>query len=169
MLGRPVAQRPAAGLSAGTVDVVEFMTVRRYSHIMHLESTVVGDIRPGQSATTCSRDVPAGTLSGAPNLVHGPDRRAEPSRRGIYGGVVGYLDFHGDLDMAIAIRTAVIKDGRRTCRPVGDRRRLGARLRVRGERQQGRGRPASRRFGLGVADAMIDRSPANGPCSCWCS
>jgi anthranilate synthase component 1 len=98
---------------AGTVDVVEFMSVRRYSHIMHLESTVVGDIRPGQSAyDVLAATFPAGTLSGAPK----PRAMAliddlEPSRRGIYGGVVGYLDFHGDLDMAIAIRTAVIRDG----------------------------------------------------------
>jgi anthranilate synthase component I len=98
---------------AGTVDVVEFMTVRRYSHIMHLESTVVGDLRPGQSAyDVLVATFPAGTLSGAPK----PRAMAlidelEPSRRGIYGGVVGYLDFHGDLDMAIAIRTAVIRDG----------------------------------------------------------
>jgi len=99
---------------AGTVDVVEFMTIRRYSHIMHLESTVVGDIRPEQSAyDVLVATFPAGTLSGAPK----PRAMAlidelEPSRRGIYGGVVGYLDFHGDLDMAIAIRTAVIKGGR---------------------------------------------------------
>jgi len=98
----------------GTVDVVEFMTVRRYSHIMHLESTVVGDIRPERSAyDVLVATFPAGTLSGAPK----PRAMAlidelEPSRRGIYGGVVGYLDFHGDLDMAIAIRTAVIKGGR---------------------------------------------------------
>jgi len=109
---------------AGTVDVVEFMTIRRYSHIMHLESTVVGDIRPERSAyDVLVATFPAGTLSGAPK----PRAMAlidelEPSRRGIYGGVVGYLDFHGDLDMAIAIRTAVIKGGRadgRTSRPVG--------------------------------------------------
>jgi anthranilate synthase component 1 len=99
---------------AGTVDVVEFMTVRRYSHIMHLESTVVGDIRPGHSAyDVLAATFPAGTLSGAPK----PRAMAlidelEPSRRGIYGGVVGYLDFAGDLDMAIAIRTAVIMDRR---------------------------------------------------------
>jgi anthranilate synthase component 1 len=98
---------------AGTVDVVEFMTVRRYSHIMHLESTVIGDIRPEKSAyDVLAATFPAGTLSGAPK----PRAMAlidelEPTRRGIYGGVVGYLDFHGDLDMAIAIRTAVIKDG----------------------------------------------------------
>jgi anthranilate synthase component 1 len=99
---------------AGTVDVVEFMTIRRYSHIMHLESTVVGDIRPEKSAfDVLTATFPAGTLSGAPK----PRAMAlidelEPSRRGVYGGVVGYLDFHGDLDMAIAIRTAVITGGR---------------------------------------------------------
>ena len=98
---------------AGTVDVVEFMDVRRYSHVMHLESTVVGDLRPGAVAYDVLRATfPAGPLSGAPKprameLIEA----YEPSRRGVYGGVVGYLDFHGDLDMAIAIRTAVIKDG----------------------------------------------------------
>jgi anthranilate synthase component I len=109
-LGRNDLQRVCA---AGTVDVVEFMNVRRYSHVTHLESTVVGDIRPGQSAyDVLVATFPAGTLSGAPKpralrLIE----QYEPSRRGVYGGVVGYLDFHGDLDMAIAIRTAVIKDG----------------------------------------------------------
>lgn len=97
----------------GTVDVVEFMDIRRYSHIMHIESTVVGELRPGVPAYDVLRATfPAGTLSGAPKprameLIEG----YEPSRRGCYGGVVGYLDFHGDLDMAIAIRTAVLKDG----------------------------------------------------------
>jgi anthranilate synthase component 1 len=97
----------------GTVDTVEFMTVRRYSHIMHLESTVVGDLRPECSAyDVLAATFPAGTLSGAPK----PRAMAlidelEPSRRGLYGGVVGYLDFAGDLDMAIAIRTALVRDG----------------------------------------------------------
>jgi anthranilate synthase component 1 len=74
----------------------------------------VGDIRPEKSAyDVLTATFPAGTLSGAPK----PRAMAlidalEPSRRGVYGGVVGYLDFHGDLDMAIAIRTAVIKQGR---------------------------------------------------------
>jgi anthranilate synthase component 1 len=109
-LGRNDLQRVCA---AGTVDVVEFMNVRRYSHVTHLESTVVGDIRPDQSAyDVLVATFPAGTLSGAPkpralSLIE----HYEPSRRGVYGGVVGYLDFHGDLDMAIAIRTAVIKEG----------------------------------------------------------
>ncbi|AKT52797.1 anthranilate synthase [Arsenicicoccus sp. oral taxon 190] len=98
---------------AGTVDTVEFMTIRRYSHIMHIESTVVGHLRDGRSAyDVLAATFPAGTLSGAPkpralSLID----ELEPSRRGLYGGVVGYLDFHGDLDMAIAIRTALIRDG----------------------------------------------------------
>jgi anthranilate synthase component 1 len=98
---------------AGTVDTVEFMTTRRYSHIMHLESTVVGDLRPGCTAyDALVATFPAGTLSGAPK----PRAMAlideyEGLRRGVYGGVVGYLDFAGDLDTAIAIRTAVIKEG----------------------------------------------------------
>jgi anthranilate synthase component 1 len=109
-LGRNDLQRVCA---AGTVDVVEFMNVRRYSHVIHLESTVVGELRPESSAyDVLAATFPAGTLSGAPkpramSLIES----YEPSRRGVYGGVVGYLDFHGDLDMAIAIRTAVIKDG----------------------------------------------------------
>ena len=95
---------------AGTVDTVEFMSLRHYSHIMHLESTVVGDLRPGRTAyDVLVATFPAGTLSGAPK----PRAMAlidamEGSRRGVYGGVVGYLDFAGDLDMAIAIRTAVV-------------------------------------------------------------
>lgn len=97
----------------GTVDVVEFMDVRRYSHVMHLESTVVGSLRDGVRAyDVLVSTFPAGTLSGAPkpralSLIEG----YEPSRRGVYGGVVGYLDFHGDLDMAIAIRTALLDGG----------------------------------------------------------
>ena len=97
----------------GSVEVVEFMQVERYSHVSHLVSTVVGELAPGRTAydalVAC---FPAGTLSGAPKP------RAmeiiddlESARRGLYGGVVGYVDFAGDLDMAIAIRTAVIKDG----------------------------------------------------------
>jgi anthranilate synthase component 1 len=99
---------------AGTVDTVDFMSIRRYSHIMHIESTVVGDLRDDQSAyDALVATFPAGTLSGAPK----PRAMAlidayEGLRRGLYGGVVGYLDFSGDLDMAIAIRTALIKDGR---------------------------------------------------------
>lgn len=97
----------------GSVEVVEFMNVRRYSHIMHLESTVVGRLEQGRTAyDALAAAFPAGTLSGAPKpralaLID----ELETTRRGVYGGVVGYLDVHGDLDMAIAIRTAVISDG----------------------------------------------------------
>jgi anthranilate synthase component 1 len=98
---------------AGTVDTVEFMTIRRYSHIMHLESTVVGELKEGTTAyDVLVATFPAGTLSGAPK----PRAMAiidelEGLRRGLYGGVVGYLDFAGDMDMAIAIRTALVKGG----------------------------------------------------------
>ena len=97
----------------GTVEVVDFMSVEKYSHVIHLVSTVLGRQKP----TTTAMDVlaatfPAGTLSGAPKpraleLIDD----LEPTRRGVYGGAVGYLDFTGDLDLAIAIRTAVVKDG----------------------------------------------------------
>lgn len=97
----------------GTVDVVDFMSVERYSHVMHLVSTVTADLVPGASAVDVLRAAfPAGTLSGAPKpramqLIE----QLEPTRRGVYGGVVGYMDFAGDMDMAIAIRTAVLRDG----------------------------------------------------------
>ena len=98
----------------GTVDVVDFMTVERYSHVMHIVSTVVGQVLPGRSAfDVLTATFPAGTLSGAPK------RRAmeiieslEPVRRNLYGGCVGYLGASGDMDMAIAIRTAVLHGGR---------------------------------------------------------
>lgn len=97
----------------GSVEVVDLMSVHRYSHIMHLESTVVGALRADLGAyDVLAATFPAGTLSGAPKprameLID----TWEPTRRGVYGGVVGYLDVHGDLDAAIAIRTAVIVDG----------------------------------------------------------
>jgi anthranilate synthase component 1 len=97
----------------GTVEVVEFMDVRRYSHIMHLESTVTGTVAEGRSALdVVLAAFPAGTLSGAPKVrAMEIIDELEVSRRGLYGGVVGYLDFAGDADAAIAIRTAVIRDG----------------------------------------------------------
>ncbi len=98
----------------GTVSVVEFMKVRRYSKVMHLEAAVTGELSPDQTALSATLSCfPAGTLTGAPKV------RAmeiidslEKTRRGLYGGVVGYFDFAGDSDTAIAIRTAVIQDGR---------------------------------------------------------
>lgn len=97
-----------------TVEVVDFMAVRRFSHIMHICSTVVGRLRGGATALdTLRATFPAGTLSGAPKpraiaLID----ELEPARRGIYGGTVGYFDFAGNMDMAIAIRTALIRGGR---------------------------------------------------------
>jgi anthranilate synthase component 1 len=97
----------------GTVRVVDFFTVERYSHVMHIVSTVTGRLAAGRTAfdalTAC---FPAGTLSGAPKprAMQIIDE-LEPVRRGIYGGVVGYLDFAGDADTAITIRTALMADG----------------------------------------------------------
>jgi anthranilate synthase component 1 len=97
----------------GTVEVVDFMSVERYSHVMHIVSTVVGEVAAGRTAydvlTAC---FPAGTLSGAPKpRAMEIIEELEPTRRGVYGGCVGYLDFAGDADTAIAIRTAYLRDG----------------------------------------------------------
>ena len=97
----------------GSVSVVDFMSVERYSHVMHLVSTVTGSLGDDRTAyDVLAATFPAGTLSGAPK----PRAMAiidelEPLRRGLYGGCVGYFDFAGNLDAAIAIRTALIKDG----------------------------------------------------------
>ena len=97
----------------GSVDVIDFLSVERYSHVMHLVSTVVGDVRPGLSAyDVLAACFPAGTLSGAPKpRAMEIIESLEPARRSLYGGAVGYLDFAGDLDTAIAIRTALLRDG----------------------------------------------------------
>ncbi|WP_030783974.1 anthranilate synthase component I [Streptomyces sp. NRRL S-920] len=97
----------------GSVEVVDFMSIEKYSHVMHIVSTVTGQVARGRTAfdvlTAC---FPAGTLSGAPKprAMQIIDE-LEPSRRGLYGGCVGYLDFAGDSDTAIAIRTALLRDG----------------------------------------------------------
>ena len=99
--------------SPGSVEVVDLLKVERYSHVMHLVSTVVGDVRPELTAldVLCAC-FPAGTLSGAPKVrAMEIIESLEPTRRGIYGGVVGYVDVGGDLDTAIAIRTVVMRDG----------------------------------------------------------
>ncbi len=97
----------------GTVEVVEFRKVRRYSHVMHLEAAVSGVLAPGRTALDATLSCfPAGTLSGAPKVRAMEIIDAlEVSRRGLYGGVVGYFDFAGNSDTAIAIRTAVIARG----------------------------------------------------------
>lgn len=99
--------------ASGSVEVVEFMALRRYSHVMHLESTVVGELAHGRTALdVLASCFPAGTLSGAPKpRAMEIIEELEPARRGVYGGVVGYVDFAGDLDAAIAIRTALLIDG----------------------------------------------------------
>ena len=97
----------------GTVEVTEFMQVERFSHIMHLVSSVEGDLRPDASSVDVFRATfPAGTLSGAPKprALEIIDE-LEPAQRGVYGGVVGYFDFAGDVDLAIAIRTTTIVGG----------------------------------------------------------
>ncbi|RFA11182.1 anthranilate synthase component I [Subtercola boreus] len=98
---------------AGSVEVTEFMRIERFSHIMHIVSSVEGTLAPEVTAIDVFRATfPAGTLSGAPKpraLQIIDD--LEPAQRGLYGGVVGYFDFAGDADLAIAIRTAVIADG----------------------------------------------------------
>jgi len=109
-LGRNDAGRIS---QVGTVEVTDQMVVERYSHVMHIVSNVTGKVKEGISAMDVLRAVhPAGTLSGAPKI------RAmeiidefEPVKRGVYGGAVGYLSWNGNMDTAIAIRTAVIKDG----------------------------------------------------------
>lgn len=96
----------------GSVSVIEFMKVRRYSHVMHLEAAVTGTLAPHRTALAATLACfPAGTLSGAPKVrAMEIIDELETSRRGLYGGVVGYFDFAGDSDTAIAIRTAVIAD-----------------------------------------------------------
>ncbi|MDO4783924.1 MAG: anthranilate synthase component I [Propionibacteriaceae bacterium] len=97
----------------GTVTVRELMGVHRYSHVMHLESEVAGTVAGGRSALDVTLACfPAGTLTGAPKVPAMEIIDAlEVSRRGSYGGVVGYFDFAGSSDVAIAIRTAVLRDG----------------------------------------------------------
>jgi anthranilate synthase component 1 len=97
----------------GTVGVSEFMQVERFSHIMHLVSSVEGELRPDAGSLDIFRATfPAGTLSGAPKprALEIIDE-LEVAQRGLYGGVVGYFGFAGDLDLAIAIRTTTISGG----------------------------------------------------------
>ncbi|BCB88419.1 anthranilate synthase component I [Phytohabitans suffuscus] len=98
----------------GTVEVPEFAIIERYSHVMHIVSTVVGELREDQTAfDALAATFPAGTLSGAPKVrAMEIIEELEPTRRGLYGGTVGYFGFGGDMDMAIAIRTALIRGGR---------------------------------------------------------
>jgi anthranilate synthase component 1 len=96
----------------GSVKVTEAFGVERYSHVMHIVSNVQGRLEPGLSALDVLKaSFPAGTLSGAPKIrAMQIIDELEPVERGIYGGAVGYLSFAGDMDVAIAIRTGVVKD-----------------------------------------------------------
>jgi anthranilate synthase component 1 len=98
----------------GSVELSDKMVVERYSHVMHIVSNVTGRLQPGKSAIDVLRaTLPAGTLSGAPKIrAMEIIDELEPVKRGIYGGAIGYISWAGDMDTAIAIRTAVIKDQR---------------------------------------------------------
>lgn len=100
--------------TTGSVELTDKMVVERYSHVMHIVSNVTGTLLPGKSAIDVLRaTLPAGTLSGAPKIrAMEIIDELEPVKRGVYGGAVGYLSWAGDMDTAIAIRTAVIKNGR---------------------------------------------------------
>jgi anthranilate synthase component 1 len=109
-LGRNDVGRVA---ETGTVNVTENMQIENYSHVMHIVSNVEGKLKPGLNAMDVLRATfPAGTVSGAPKVrAMEIIDELEASSRGIYAGAVGYLGFNGDMDLAIAIRTGIIKDG----------------------------------------------------------
>lgn len=112
-LGRNDAGRVA---QTGTVELTEKMVIERYSHVMHIVSNVVARLKCGLTAIDVLRATfPAGTVSGAPKVrAMEIIEELEPIKRGIYSGAVGYLSWNGNMDTAIAIRTAVIKDGQLT-------------------------------------------------------
>ncbi len=109
-LGRNDAGRVA---QIGSVRLTDKMIVERYSHVMHIVSNVTGDLRPDLTAIDVLRATfPAGTVSGAPKIrAMEIIDELEPVKRGVYSGAVGYLSWNGNMDTAIAIRTAVIQDG----------------------------------------------------------
>jgi anthranilate synthase component 1 len=108
-LGRNDVGRVA---QTGSVRITEQMVIERYSHVMHIVSSVDGTVAPEVSnIEVLKATFPAGTLSGAPKIrAMEIIDELEPSKRGIYGGAVGYMAFSGEMDLAIAIRTAVIKN-----------------------------------------------------------
>ena len=98
----------------GSVNVQEYLKIQKYSHVMHITSVVTGQLRENMDQLDAVAAVlPAGTLSGAPKIrACEIINELEGIRRGIYGGAIGYIDFTGNMDVCIAIRTAVKKDGR---------------------------------------------------------
>ena len=146
---------------AGTVTVSKYMEVERYSHVLHLVSHVEGRLKPDLDALDALRSVfPAGTLSGAPKIrAMQLIAAAEGERRGLYGGAVGYLGYDGNLDTAITIRSAVLKDGQAHVHTgAGIVAGLRAREGVRGDRAQGGGPPTGHRDGR-----RRGRDAATGP------
>ncbi len=97
----------------GTIEVKDFMAVEKYSHVMHIVSTVEGKLAPGKTGFAALKACfPAGTLSGAPKIrAMEIIEELEPTRRGIYGGVIGYFGFTGNLDSCITIRTILVHKG----------------------------------------------------------
>ncbi|MFC3630726.1 anthranilate synthase component I [Paracoccus angustae] len=97
----------------GTVRPTEQFVIERYSHVMHIVSNVVGDLREGEDALSALlAGLPAGTVSGAPKVrAMEIIDELEPEKRGVYGGAVGYFAANGEMDMCIALRTGVLKDG----------------------------------------------------------
>src|ERR1700758_3705645 len=95
----------------GTVQLSDVMTIERYSHVMHICSTVTGQLQPGKTAFDAMRAcLPAGTLSGAPKVrAMQIIDESEPHRRGAYGGAGGFAGFSGNMDTCIALRTLVLK------------------------------------------------------------
>jgi len=98
----------------GSVEVKKYMCIQKFSHVMHIGSTVCGNIRPDCDALDAVASIlPAGTLSGAPKLrACQIINELENNKRGIYGGAIGYIDFTGNLDTCIAIRIAYKKNGK---------------------------------------------------------
>ena len=147
----------------GTVTTSQYMEVERYSHVLHLVSHVEAQLRPELDALDALRSVfPAGTLTGAPKIrAMQLIAAAEGERRGLYGGAVGYLGYDGNLDTAITIRSAVLKDGQAHVHTgAGHRREERPGERVRGDRAQGRGAPPGDRARRGAGRPATRGRPA---------
>ncbi len=148
-LGRNDVGRVA---TTGSVHVSDQMVIERYSHVMHIVSNVEGILKPGMTSIDVLRATfPAGTVSGAPKVrAMEIIDELEPSKRGIYSGAVGYISFQDDMDTAIALRTAVLKDGTLYAQAGGGHRpRFVARRRMAGDAHQAARRVA--RGGDGAA------------------
>ena len=165
----------------GTVRVSRYMEVERYSHVLHLVSHVEAKMAPGLDALDALRSVfPAGTLSGAPKVrAMQLIAAAEGERRGLYGGAVGYLGYDGNLDTAIAIRSAVLKDGAAHVhtgagivaasvpeREFEETEHKAAALRRAIELAAGSGGPAPRAAGSDEADA-VESAPSAETVGAW--